>query len=133
MTSSSHSDENRIKTGASFLAKGGTLTSEPCTKCNGVQVRLGDKTICINCGNEIKEAVRGGGGGGRLGLEREQEKPSTPRISQALTSTASMIEEKIARLTSDIRIEDDLSLQRQKVELLEKYLGILEKTKNLIQ
>jgi hypothetical protein len=96
-------------------------------------VRLGDKTICINCGNEIKEAVRGGGGGGRLGLEREQEKPSTPRISQALTSTASMIEEKIARLTSDIRIEDDLSLQRQKVELLEKYLGILEKTRNLIQ
>lgn len=132
MTSSPHSDENRIKTGASFLAKGGTLTSEPCTKCNGVQVRLGDKTICINCGNEVKAAV-GGGGVGRLGLESDQEKPSTPRISQALTSTASMIEEKIARLTSDIRTEDDLSLQRQKVELLEKYLGILEKTRNLLR
>lgn len=130
MTSSPHSDENRIKTGASFLAKGGTLTSEPCTRCNGVQVRLGGKTICINCGNEVKAAV---GDGGRLELEREQEKPSTPRTSQALTSTASMIEEKIARLTSDIRTEDDLSLQRQKVELLEKYLGILEKTRNLLR
>ncbi len=128
---SSKDDVNRIKTGASFLAKGGTLTSEPCTVCKGVQVRLGDKTICINCGNEVHAAVAAGGA--RLGSEREQEKPSTPRTSQVLTATASMIEEKISRLTSDIRMEGDISLQRQKLELLEKYLEILEKTRNLIQ
>jgi hypothetical protein len=43
-----------------------------------------------------------------------------------------MIEEKIALLASEIRVEDDVSMQRQKAELLERYLGILEKTRSLI-
>lgn len=122
-------DANRIKTGASLLASGGTLTSEPCPRCNGVQVRLGDKTTCINCGNEINTASSTTTANSKL----EREKAATPvRRSAVLTSAASMIEEKIALLASEIRAEDDISLQRQKVELLERYLGILEKTKSLI-
>ena len=124
------SDENvsRIKTGASLLANGGTLTSEPCPRCKGVQVRHRDKVTCINCGNEVKTDVA------RLQIEREQEqeKATPARRSAGLTSAASMIEEKIALLASEIRVEDDVSMQRQKVELLERYLGILEKTKSLI-
>jgi hypothetical protein len=50
-----------------------------------------------------------------------------------LTSVASLIEEKIALLASEIRVENDISMQRQKVDLLDRYLGILEKTKNLIE
>ena len=66
MTSSSEdSVVSRIKTGASLLASGGTLTSEPCHKCSGVQVRLGDKITCINCGNEVN--IARGEGGGRAG------------------------------------------------------------------
>ena len=122
-------DAGRIKTGASLLASGGTLTSEPCPRCNGVQVRLGDKTTCINCGNEINTASSSSTANPKL----EREKAATPvRRSAVLTSAASMIEEKIALLASEIRAEDDISLQRQKVELLERYLGILEKTKSLI-
>ncbi len=121
---SSNEDANRIKTGASLLASGGTLTSDPCPRCNGVQVRLGDKTTCINCGNEINTVSA------NSGLEREKAAPT--RRSAVLTSAASMIEEKIALLASEIRVENDMSLQRQKVELLERYLGILEKTKSLI-
>jgi hypothetical protein len=49
-----------------------------------------------------------------------------------LTSAASLIEEKIALIASEIRAENDISMQRQKAELLEKYLTILEKTKSLI-
>jgi hypothetical protein len=49
-----------------------------------------------------------------------------------LTSAASLIEEKIALIASEIRAENDISIQRQKAELLEKYLAILEKTKSLI-
>lgn len=125
---SSNEDANRIKTGASLLASGGTLTSEPCPRCNGVQVRLGDKTTCINCGNEIKAATSSS-----ANSKLEREKVATPaKRSAVLTSAASMIEEKIALLASEIRAEDDISLQRQKVELLERYLGILEKTKSLI-
>lgn len=126
---SSNEDANRIKTGASLLASGGTLTSEPCPRCNGVQVRLGDKTTCINCGNEINSATSSNTTNPKL----EREKAATPATRSAvLTSAASMIEEKIAQLASEIRAEDDISLQRQKVELLERYLGILEKTKSLI-
>jgi hypothetical protein len=43
-----------------------------------------------------------------------------------------MIEEKISLLAAELRVENDISMQRQKAELLERYLGILEKTRNLI-
>ncbi len=125
------SDENvsRIKKGASLLANGGTLTSEPCPRCKGVQVRLRDKITCINCGNEVNPTDVA-----RLQTEREreQEKATPARTSAGLISAASMIEEKIALLASEIRVEDDVSMQKQKAELLERYLGILEKTRSLI-
>jgi uncharacterized Zn finger protein (UPF0148 family) len=130
MASSEDNVVSRIKTGASLLASGGTLTSEPCPKCSGVQVRLGDKITCINCGNEVNT---GGGGGGGTQTKAEQVKAVPPRRASAvLTSAASLIEEKIALLASEIKAENDISMQRQKAELLERYLGILEKTKNLI-
>ena len=128
MASSEDNVVSRIKTGASLLASGGTLTSEPCRKCSGVQVRLGDKITCINCGNEVNM----GGGGGGTQTKVELDKAVPPRSSAVLTSAASLIEEKIALLASEIRAENDISMQKQKAELLERYLGILEKTKNLI-
>jgi UPF0148 protein len=120
------SDDNvsRIKTGASLLAKGGTLVSEPCRKCSGVQVRLGDKTECINCGNELNTAS--------TPSTIERDKASPDRRSAVLTSVAAMIEEKIALLASEIRVEDDIPMQKQKADLLERYLGILERTKSLM-
>jgi uncharacterized Zn finger protein (UPF0148 family) len=126
MASSEDNVVSRIKTGASLLANGGTLTSEPCHICSGVQVRLGNKITCINCGNEVNT-------GGGIQPKADQDKAEPARRSAVLlTSTASLIEEKIALLASEIRIENDISMQRQKAELLERYLGILEKTRNLI-
>jgi uncharacterized Zn finger protein (UPF0148 family) len=129
MTSSPDENVSRIKTGASLLANGGTLTSEPCPRCKGVQVRLRDKITCINCGNEVntEDVVA------HLQPEQERENATPAQRSAVLTSAASMIEEKIARLASEIRREDDISIQRQKAELLERYLGILEKAKSLIE
>ncbi len=130
MTSSPDENVSRIKTGASLLANGGTLTSEPCPRCKGVQVRLRDKITCINCGNEINADVVA-----HLQPERERERENAPlaKSSAVLTSAASLIEEKIALLAAEIRREDDISIQEQKAELLERYLGILEKTKSLIE
>jgi uncharacterized Zn finger protein (UPF0148 family) len=121
---SSENNVSRIKTGASLLASGGTLTSEPCQKCSGVQVRLGEKITCINCGNEVNTT------GAQPKSEGNKAVPS--RRSAVLISAASLIEEKIALLASEIRVENDISMQRQKAELVERYLGILERTKNLI-
>lgn len=121
---SSEDNVSRIKAGASLLIKGGTLTSEACPKCGGVQVRLADKITCINCGNEVNT--------GRAQPEGEPDKVPIVRGSAQLTSAASLIEEKIALLASEIRVENDISIQREKAKLVETYLRILEKTKSLI-
>jgi UPF0148 protein len=124
----------RIRSAASLLVKGGTLTNEPCPKCRGVQVRLADKTTCINCGNEVKAGAATAAAAAIAQPPKAEEKaapapqaPSSPNLSSA----ASLIEEKIALLAAEIRSESDISLQKQKAELLESYLRILEKTKSL--
>lgn len=124
----------RIRSAASLLVKGGTLTNEPCPKCGGVQVRLADKTTCINCGNEVKAGAAAAAAAAIAQPPKAEEKaapapqaPSSPNLSSA----ASLIEEKIALLAAEIRSESDISLQKQKAELLESYLRILEKTKSL--
>ena len=131
---SSEDTANRIKTGASLLANGGTLTSDPCPKCSGVQVRFGDKITCINCGNEVNTAAAAAAAAAAsIKPKAEQDKVVPPaRRSAVLASAISLIEEKIALLASEIRVENDISMQRQKAELLDMYLGILEKTKNLL-
>lgn len=119
---SSEDSAGRIKSAASLLVKGGTLTSEACPKCGGVQVRFADKTTCINCGNETK-----------TNATKQAEPENKPTQSPVmLTSVSSIIEEKIAALAAEIRSENDLSIQKQKAELLESYLRILEKTKSLV-
>ncbi len=121
----------RIRSAASLLVKGGTLTNEPCPKCGGVQVRLGDKSTCINCGNEVKA----GAAAAAIAQPPKAEEKAAPApqapSSPNLSSAASLIEEKIALLAAEIRSESDISLQKQKAELLESYLRILEKTKSL--
>jgi|SRR5215211_819143 len=124
----------RIRSAASLLVKGGTLTNEPCPKCRGVQVRLADKTTCINCGNEVKAGAAAAAAAAIAQPPKAEEKaapapqaPSSPNLSSA----ASLIEEKIALLAAEVRSESDISLQKQKAELLESYLRILEKTKSL--
>jgi uncharacterized Zn finger protein (UPF0148 family) len=124
---SSEDNVSRIKAGASLLASGGTLTSEPCHKCGGVQVRLGEKITCINCGNEVNTART------QPKAEREEVAAVAPvRRPALLASVVTLIEEKVALIASEIRVENDISMQRQKAELLERYLGILEKAKSLI-
>jgi UPF0148 protein len=125
----------RIRSAASLLVKGGTLTNEPCPKCGGVQVRLADKTTCINCGNEVKAGAAAAATAAAIAQPPKAEEKAAPApqapSSPNLSSAASLIEEKIALLAAEIRSESDISLQKQKAELLESYLRILEKTKSL--
>jgi hypothetical protein len=87
-------------------------------------VRLGEKITCINCGNEVNTA--------RAQPKAERGEAAPVRGSALLTSVVSLIEEKVALIASEVRVENDISMQRQKAELLERYLAILEKTKSLI-
>ena len=87
-------------------------------------MRLGEKITCINCGNEVNT------GGTQPNAERDKAAPA--RASSVLTSVASLIEEKIALIASEIRAENDISMQRQKAELLERYLGIWKRLRVLL-
>ena len=127
---SSEDNPSKIKAAASMLVRGGTLTSEACDKCSGVQVRFADNITCANCGNVVStERAHLNTETDKLGAEQER---SAELSSSHLNSAARLIEEKIARLASEIRFENDISTQRQKAGLLETYLRILEKTKNLM-
>jgi UPF0148 protein len=120
---SSEENAGRIKSAASLLVKGGTLTSEACPKCGGVQVRFADKTTCINCGNVTKTGA----------MQKTESQKAVPAESSAgLASAALIMEEKIGLLAAEIRSETNISMQKQKADLLESYLRILEKTRSLL-
>ena len=114
----------KIKNAASLLIKGGTLTGEPCEKCGGVVIKYGDKISCINCGAEkITASVL---------PEKVAENPIQPAGSSSdLRSCIEIMEQKIIRMASEIEAENDIMLQKQKADLLESYLRILEKVKSL--
>ncbi len=111
--------EARIRSAASLLVKGGSLINEACSKCGGVQVKFGDKVTCVNCGNETTTAVQ------------EPKPESAPAIRPDLAAAAGTIEDKITSLVAEIKTENDTAIQRQKAELIEAYLRILEKLRLL--
>jgi uncharacterized Zn finger protein (UPF0148 family) len=121
----------RVRSAASLLLKGGTLMKEPCARCGGVQVQFADKAACINCGNEERVTREK-----NIGDAEEEGKIAVahPPVVEAanLALAASIIEEKITILAKEIRIESDFFVQKQKLDLLESYLRILEKIKNVI-
>ncbi|MEO9296098.1 MAG: Sjogren's syndrome/scleroderma autoantigen 1 family protein [Nitrososphaera sp.] len=115
---------SRIKSAASALLKGGTLVSEQCEKCGGVQVKLANKVTCINCGNESQAGAA------------KEDKPNNQQQqyqqhSADMDSAAAAIEAKISAIAREIQSEQDTTVQKQKAELLESYLRILEKMRSL--
>ena len=52
MSVSDNKYKENLKDAAESLLKGGTLLSEPCEKCSGIQVRKNNETKCIICGNK---------------------------------------------------------------------------------
>jgi uncharacterized Zn finger protein (UPF0148 family) len=115
----------RIRNAASLLVKGATLSSEPCSKCGGVQVRFEEKMMCVNCGDAMY-----------TGATRSEQEITVPSehaaTSSGALSSAAIIEEKIGLLANELRTENDIAAQKQKAELLECYLRILEKMKSLL-
>lgn len=117
-------DSAKIRDAASLLIKGGTLTGEPCEKCGSIMIRFGEKTSCISCGAEKSNVAAA------QEMARESPKQSSPAPSD-LRSCVEVIERKIVRLSAEIGSENDIMLQKQKADLLETYLRILERVKSL--
>ncbi|MGC2428305.1 MAG: Sjogren's syndrome/scleroderma autoantigen 1 family protein [Nitrososphaeraceae archaeon] len=131
MPDESKKDSNEsatIKKGAELVIKGGSIISEPCSKCGGVQVRFKDKIICVNCGNEQKEHT--------VFSNPSKSEPINFDKSEStqigLEAAEYIIQDKFLILIRETVAEKDIAIQKQKIELIEMYLRILEKTRQLM-
>jgi UPF0148 protein len=110
-----------IKNAAALLLKGGSLLSEPCGKCGGLQVKFKDMTTCVNCGNK-QDTIK------PKPPEKQYVTPDKLRDFELdLEKAEYIIKNKILMLSGDLRDENELETQKQKVDLIEGYFRILEK------
>lgn len=142
---------SNIKSAADLLIKGGTLLSDSCTKCNGVQVRYKDETICVSCGRKIKDTTKSDvmkeQQQQQQQIENDQQEqqhsiPSTnlskkkelkgPTVfDSSITSIiyTKIINDKINFLITTLEKENDILIQNTKLDLISKYLEVLDKLK----
>ena len=149
MSNGKYSDENEqekgrnnIKGAADLLLKGGTLLSTSCAKCGGVQVRYKEETVCVSCGRKIKDANNGTQ---QIEVEELQHRnqhsiqdsnlsnvsknPTVFDSSISKTTNTKIIIEKINFLISTLENENDFLIQNTKLDLISKYLEVIDKLK----
>ena len=149
MSNGKYSDENEqekgrnnIKGAADLLLKGGYLLSTSCAKCGGVQVRYKEETVCVSCGRKIKEANNGTQ---QIEVEELQHTnqhsiqnsnlsnvskfPTLFDSSISKTTNTKIIIEKINFLISTLENENDILIQNTKLDLISKYLEVIDKLK----
>ena len=138
---------SNIKSAADLLLKGGTLLSDSCSKCKGVQVRYKDETICVSCGRKLKDTTN------KDVIEQQQQQqieneqqqqhsipdsnlskkefkiPTVFDSSITNTMNTKIITDKINFLITTLENENDILIQNTKLDLISKYLEVLDKLK----
>src|ERR687884_1367124 len=120
-------ETSAIKNAAELLIRGASLINEACPKCRGVQVKFKEEIMCINCGNEQKAFKNDPS----IPL---QQQPRSETRANSKSIPLKFIEDKIAEKIVKLLYvldDEDLSEQKKKVDLLESYLKIIEKTSYL--
>jgi uncharacterized Zn finger protein (UPF0148 family) len=139
---------SNIKSAADLLLKGGTLLSDSCAKCKGVQVRYKDETICVSCGRKIKETTNKDATqqqqiedeqeqqqqqysipDSNLSKKKEFKVPTVFDSSITNTMNTKIITDKINFLITTLENENDILIQNTKLDLISKYLELLDKLK----
>src|SRR5215212_2874112 len=144
---------SNIKSAADLLLKGGTLLSNLCAKCNGVQVRYKDEITCVSCGRKTKETTNSD-----VTQQQQQQKIEDdeegkkqqqtyslqdsnlskknkfkvpPVFESNITNTiyTKIIKDKINFLITTLENENDIQIQNTKLDLISKYLDVLDKLK----
>ena len=148
---------SNIKSAADLLLKGGTLLSESCAKCRGVQVRYKEETVCVSCGRIIKEKTNNDEMTKQIEEEQQQQQqqqqqPELPPIQDfnlskkkefkvptvfdsriINTMYTKIITDKINFLITTLENENDILIQNTKLDLISKYLEVLDKLKIISQ
>ncbi|RPJ31145.1 MAG: hypothetical protein EHM25_04055 [Nitrosopumilales archaeon] len=108
-----------MKNAAEFLVKGGTLLSEPCEKCSGIQVKKNDEIKCIICGNTISQADN---------KTKEIEKIVEFDYRNKMVEK---IGKRLQELITGIGSDKNLAEEEQRLRVIDTYIIILEKIKLL--
>ena len=108
-----------MKNAAEFLVKGGTLLSEPCEKCSGIQVKKNDEIKCIICGNTISPADNK-----TIEIEKIVEFDYRNKMVEK-------IGKRLQELIIGIGSDNNLAEEEQRLRVIDAYFIILEKTKIL--
>jgi uncharacterized Zn finger protein (UPF0148 family) len=121
-----YKEPSAIKNAAELLTRGASLINEGCPKCRGVQVKFKEIITCINCGNQQKVFNN------VSSIDSKQHSIVKDSKGLPLEIIENRITYKIIKLIN--MIDDDneeISDQKKKADLLELYLRIIEKTRQL--
>ncbi|HYY86709.1 MAG TPA: autoantigen p27 domain-containing protein [Nitrososphaeraceae archaeon] len=109
----------KLKNAADFLLRGGTLLSEPCNKCSGIQVRKDNEIKCIICGNTTLP----------------QSNTTTEAEKIVGNNNTDQMREKIRKRLNDLinstGSDKNLIEEEQRLRVIDNYIRILEKIKLL--
>lgn len=108
-----------MKNAAEFLLKGGTLLSEPCEKCSGIQVKKNDEIKCIICGNTISPTDN-----------KTKEIEKIVKFDYRNTMVEK-IGKRLQELITGIGSDKNLAEEEQRLRVIDTYIIILEKIKLL--
>ena len=115
MSTSNDQYRKKLKSAAEFLLRGGTLLSEPCNKCTGIQIRKGSEIKCITCGNTTL-------------LENNTSKEAEKIVD---TNYNGQLREKMRKrlheLINSIGSDKNLVEEEQRLRVIDNYIKILEK------
>lgn len=115
------SDEYRkkLKNAAEFLLRGGTLLSEACNKCGGIQVRKDNEIQCIICGNTTLPENNTS-----MKAEKNVENNNIDELREK-------IRKRLNDLINSIGSDKNLIEEEQRLRVIDNYIKILEKIKLL--
>ena len=122
MSVSDNKYKENLKNAAESLLKGGTLLSEPCEKCSGIQVRKNNETKCIICGNKTST---------------EPQEPAKDLSSSEQLNYKDSINVKIGNRLAELigKIGTDINLieEEQRLRVIYYYVKLLEKANILTE
>jgi uncharacterized Zn finger protein (UPF0148 family) len=161
MSNGKSTDDSNIKSAADLILKGGTLLSNSCENCGGVQVRFKENIVCVSCGRKVKEI-------NVKQIEEEQQQQQQQQQQQKKKNTNNsnnnsnsglskemmvvqsnsdgddndggsgdgrvrtyekVISKKISLLITSLENDSDILIQNMKLDLVSKYLDVLDKLK----
>jgi UPF0148 protein len=119
MSASDEQYRKKLKNAADLLLRGGTLLSEPCNKCSGLQVRNNNEIKCIICGNST------------IPENNTQNEKREIVDNHHANELSEKIRNRLNDLLNGIGSDKNLAEEDKRLRVIDNYIKILEKINSL--